>query len=292
MKFKDRSFPYPIILPYNNDYETTTFDINITYEVNSEMNELKIKLISKLDNETLLQLIESNDLSYVVHLEESRTMFREIIKFNENEHTHTIKLDKVRSSIEVVPMIVANNNIDEYWSSDQSSYFMGSKFEIEKNSIVGFGNPKEIEVLKDLDDLQHVGSIFIVTPDRKIKSIYKIEYQERYISINISEKDYEIYNSLSNIYRLSNSQENKILLSIFVLPVFVEVLNLIKTNGINFDNKVWYKSIVKAYENKDIKFEEELKKETFDSYQYAQIIFNDIISESVNKLYQIRSEDL
>ena len=47
------------------------------------------------------------------------------------------------------------------------------------------------------------------------------------------EVDYKIYNGLVNSYKLTGNRENFILMSLIIIPSFVEALNIMRNDDLN-----------------------------------------------------------
>ncbi len=288
MKFKDKIFPYPVIKTYKDDYLNSTFNCEAIFAESD--NNVTITFNMFLNNETLLDLLANNKISFLIHLEESRTMFRETLRFNETSKTIEIPLDSVNQKVEVVTFLVTNETIENYASDDFSDWYKGSTFDLEENLIIGFGDLFDVDVTKEDDEMKSVGSIFIVVPNPDIKDIFEIEYTDKVISINVSKEIFELYNGLSKTYALYGSPENKILLTVMVLPAFVEILNTLKEGYNNYEDNLWFKSLIRAFEEKKIDIIKEFNDEAFEGYRFAQIIFDDVISESVIRLNYLKNE--
>ncbi len=288
MKFKDKVFPYPVIKTYEDDYVNSTFKCEASYDGDEEKVVITFNMF--LNNERLVELLSQNKISFLVHVEESRTMFRETLRFNEMSKTLEIPLDSVKQTVEVVTFLVTNERIENYSSEDFSDWYKGSTFDFEENLIIGFSDLFDVDVTKEDDEMKSVGSIFIVVPNPKIKDIFEIEYTDKVISINVSNEIFELYNGLSKTYAIYSSPENKILLTVMVLPAFVEILNTLKEGYKNYEDNLWFKSLVKAFKEKEIDIIKEFDEETFEGYKFAQIIFDDVISESVIRLNYLKDE--
>jgi len=282
MRFKDKYFPYPVIRPYYEDFTASTFDIELTQE--TKENDLIIDVKFNLNNDNIIKEIKLNNLHYVVHLEESETMYRHAHITTLDNSQIRVSLDLIRHEIEVTPFIVASNDIKDFKSSDLSAIYDDITIDYDKNNIIGIGSPMRIDVVKENDDIQSVGSIFMVVPSENIKNIFELSLEKERVVIKVSEETYVLYNNLSKSYRMTKSDNNVILLTLMVLPSFVETLNILKTDTKSYENYKWFHALIKAFENKGINIMAEFDKADFDSYKYAQIIFENIIHESINQL--------
>lgn len=288
MKFKDKIFPYPIIKNYNDDYIESVFNSKIEYKEKDNLLILDIDI--EIKDDKLIKLFNENVISLLVHLEESRTMFRESYKFNKLSNTISVNKDFIKNKVEVIIFLVTNEKIENYTSKNLSEWYAGAKFDLTKHLVIGYGGSFEINITKEDDDIKSISSIFVVTPKDEIGKIFEIDYTDTVISINVNNEIYETYARLSMIYALNKSQDNKILLTIMVLPAFVEVLNMLKEGYKNYEDNLWFRSLIKAFKDKNIDLKKEFDNETFEGYKYAQIIFEDIINDSVERLDYLNNE--
>lgn len=290
MRFRDKYFPYPVIKPVEEDFTQSIFNIDISINEDEIVNELVVNCNVYLDNKEIEKEVNKGNLSYVVHIEESETMFRKAYYFNQKKYEIRIPLDDIRSVIEVMSFITVVEPIEQFQTNDLDDIYTGIDIFYDKGNIVGIGSPKRVDITKEDDEIEGVSSIFLVVPDEKIKEVFEMSMDRDRITIKISQKSFELYKNLLGIYKATNNQNNKILLTLMVLPAFVEALNILKVDYSLYENDIWFDSLVDAYKKKSIDLIAGFKEESFDSYRNAQIIFEDVINESLINLYKIETE--
>jgi len=288
MRFKDKYFPYPVIRPFKEDFQESTFDIELSQETID--NTMIIKGSIKMNNNSILREIEHGNVKYALHLEESETMFREIYYFSEQSFEVNVSLDKIRSTVEVVPFIIAVNDIKNFKSDDLIGIFDGLTIDYDANNIIGVGSPMKIDVVKENDDIEAINSIFMVVPNEDITNIFELTLERERIKIKVSEKTFKLYNQMSKNYQITNSNDNIVLLTLMVLPVFIETLNRLKNSSEMCKEYIWYDPLIEAFNKKGIDILNEFEKDNFDAYKNAQIIFEEILSKSINQLKYLSFE--
>src|SRR5690554_6615494 len=154
MKFRDKIFPYPVIKHYEDDYKAAVFRVDAIYAQHDDKLVITFELL--LTDEYLLRLLDKNKISFLIHLEESRTMYRKSFKFNKLTKTVTIPLNKVKSRIEVVSFLVTNETIENFTSDNFSDWYKGINFNLNENLIIGFGDLFDIHVQKEDDEFKSV----------------------------------------------------------------------------------------------------------------------------------------
>ena len=103
------------------------------------------------------------------------------------------------------------------------------------------------------------------------------------------EADFNLYNRLMRQNGLKNRHKD-ILLSNIVMPIMVEVLQILKDSQSLYDEKIWHKSLIKAYQDKGIDIIQAFNSNKFSSYYYAQVIFDAVISKSLNQVEILAEE--
>jgi hypothetical protein len=150
--------------------------------------------------------------------------------------------------------------------------------------MIAISNYNLVEIVKEPDEIKTASSIFIVIPDKsKKEEIIKIDLQEERIVITMPEDDFKLYDRLSRQNRITN-YHREILLSNIVMPVMVEVFQLLKDSEGLYERRIWYKSIVEAYEKKNIDIVSELQKEDFSPLKFSQIIFDNVIQKAMKQV--------
>jgi hypothetical protein len=289
MKFKDKYFPYPVIRKYNDDFLDSTFDIRVKQHTLG--NDLIIDAEVEIDNRDIIEEIKNGNAHYVIHVEESETMYRKIFVSDENIFQFNISLDKVRRELEVASFIVVKNQIKDFYSNDLALIYEGITVEYDRNNIIGIGSSYKLDVKKEDDDIEGVSSIFMIIPDEKIEDTFQLVLDKNRVTLRISNDSFKLYNDLSKSYGMSNSDNNIILMSLIVLPAFVETLNILSKDHESYRDYVWFDSLIEAYMKKNVDLLEEFNKEDFDSYRFAQIIFDDVIHNSLLRLKHITMEE-
>lgn len=279
MIFKDKHFPYPIIKSNEGDFTNSIFKIK---NINNNYDNYNIEF--ELTNDDIYNLIINNKASLVLHLEESETMYRTTYKFNTLKYNFTIPNEKVRRRVELSAFIVMNENINDFYSSDLDLIYNDINISYEKHNIIGYSDSKIIKINKETDDIKNVRSIFSLISDKNIKDIYEVSLMTNSIVIKMNEQDYKNYAFLVNRFNQNESKGNIILLTILIMPSFVQVLNQIHKNTDDYRSYNWFDSLIKAFEKKDVDILNEFKKDNFDAYKHAQIVFDGVISGSIREM--------
>lgn len=291
MRINDKYFPYPVIKEDVEDFNTTTYKINIFYE-ESDGNDLILKFEFVLDNEEIKELIKEKKAKFIVHVEESVTMFREVFEFSETSGKINIPEDKVRHKIELSSFIVAKTELPNFKSNDLNMIYNNIEINYNKFNIIGISQSNEILIQKESDEIKDVSSIFQIVKSEE-ERILKIRLANERIYIEMPNKDYERYNILTHRYRnINKNNSHLILLSLVIIPSFVEALSTIKTDYKAYQDAIWYNSLLKAFDKKNVDIEKMFETNDFNSYELTQIIFENVINDSIKILDEVGNNDL
>ncbi len=284
MKIKDSVFfPHPVLRENNNDYRSSKFETNLSHK--NLVNEYLIKLTLNLDNKELLELIEKNKAKIICHMECSKTKFRDIQKLNLGENEFMIHAGDVDYIVFILPLIIANENIDNYYSKDFNKDYGNDLFKIKKGDILAIGKHFPIIIENERGKLSNIPSIFLInaSTDKYNRSI-SVSLLNNKIEIYVPESVYKIYNK----YR-KNKFYNDIMCSVIILPSLVYVLDKLKEEDgifIEYGEKRWFRVINKKLKEKGIDFEKKELNEK-DTFKLAQDILEYLSSRTIDSLKEL-----
>lgn len=282
MIIRDKYFTYPVIREHPEDYQKSTFKVHV--DSSSDEDNILMRFKFELENEQILQLIKNNKAKFVVHLEEPTTMFREIFAFSTINNEIQISKDKIRMNVELSTFIVVTEDVLDFKSDDLDLIYEGIPISFDKYSIIGVGQSKKIEVNKESDEIKEVSSIFSVIPTEEENTIIKIQLSNERIIIEMPKKEYDIYYRLAHIYRVQGKKDNYILLSLVIIPSFVEALTIIKEDVDSYRNNMWFKPLINAYGKINVDLEKMFKLEKFSAYELTQKIFDRVLNKGLERL--------
>lgn len=282
MKLTDKYFGYPVISPISDDYEGL-FSVDIHTQLDESNQELIIHTNVHLDNKDIKQLVEKGKASIVLHLEESKTCYREIYIINNQTNRLVISVGKFRENIEVSSFVIANEKI-EFEPESVHSFYKMSRIIYEPYQTIGIALPQSIEISKEVDEIKNSSSIFSIIPDKTgLQKYMKVELREERVVIIMPNEDYILYHRLMRQNLVKNNHK-EILLSNIVMPIMVEVLQTLQEQYTIYEDKIWFKSLVAAYKEMSIDILSLFEDNSFSPYYYAQIIFDGVISKSLVQL--------
>ena len=256
MNISERVFPYPVLSSDKDDYKNSIFKASLDYV--QEINSVKITSVFDLENNDIQELVDRNFAEYVLHLECSLTAYRTTIKSSVPFISVDVPYSKVNGKLELLAMIVAKQDIYNYYSEDFSEDFLNLKFDLTKASVLAYDNLADMDFTKNFEEFKKTESIFKI---RKILSDeekkMEVHLDSDYIKILLGQKQYAIFENNSNDPKLQ-----QIFHSMIIFPALVYMFGELKTEGSEeYKNHGWYLSLEKAYKTKGIDFEDEILSE-------------------------------
>lgn len=285
MNINERIFPYPVLSVDKNDYMFSTFNASLEYK--KEINSVTITSVFDLKNKEIQKLLDKNLVEYVLHLECSLTSFRTTIKSFVPFISVDVPYSKVNGKLELLAMIVAKQDIYDFYSEDFAEDFLNVKFNLPKASVLAYDNLPNMEFTKNYEDFKKTESIFrirkiISDEDRKME----VHLDSDKIKILLGQKQYAIFENNANDPRLQ-----QIFHSIVILPSLVYMIGELKMEGgEDYRTHNWYLSLEKAYKNQGKDFEEEILSEKT-AIELAQDIMDFPINKAFTKLTNLMNEE-
>ncbi|MCR5786991.1 MAG: hypothetical protein K6G28_04755 [Acholeplasmatales bacterium] len=292
MHIGKRLFPYPVL---NNNklysqFKSASFSLSYSERTTDEKFILE-DLICELDSEYLLQIISEGKASIVCIVECAGTMFRRPYVIAPNTKNQIlIPLADLNGKYTVSAFVVAKENF-EYICNDFFDDYEGYTFQVEKNDILaiddGFVNSISFDEEKDTKK----SSIFVVIKDKTIDNdTMQIEYDQDKITINLPEKQWNIYDKMKRI-----SQFQDMYFSIMAVPALGYALSCLRNdNGegsvdnLRIDYK-WFSVFADAYKKH---YDKELDDEDFyvkkiNVYTEAQVVLNSPVTKAMDGLFEL-----
>lgn len=280
MKIKETVFfPHPVLRDTNNDYLSSKFETILASK--NLMTKYFINLTIELNNKELLYLIESKKAKIICHIECSRTKFRDILKLNLGENEFAINSGEIEGLVYILPLIIANENIQDYYSKDFNKDYNKMSFNLEKGDILAIGKHFLINIENEIDKLSTVPSIFLIQKSKVFQDYISVGLSNEKIDLYLPDDVFKIYQK----YR-KNKIYNDLMCSVIILPSLMYVLDILKEeddNLISFRERRWFRVIIKKLKEKGIDFEggDLLEKDTF---KVAQDLLDYLNSKSIISL--------
>lgn len=295
MNITNRLFTYPILSDEKDDYKSSIFNVSFKHSRDG-VNSIKLVFDIEMTCSELAWMISSGQAEYVIHLECSSTAYREVLRTVPNHIEHTLRVERINGSLNMVAFVVLKKNISNFTCPDWVDDFSGLTFNLSAGSILAYQNLSGFEITKEYEEFTNAGSIFrIYKRAAESDKPAEINLDSSKIKIGLAEKDYNTYSTYA-----SRTELQPILHSMLVLPALVYVFEELKQDNIEskgmeiYQSKEWFISLEKAYLKRGLNFREAILSEENTSYQLAQEAMELPISKAFDQipiLYEAQEED-
>lgn len=223
MNITKRLYTYPVLSEEKDDYNTSVFDVDFEYKMNS-VNSLQLNFRTSLDNEELKNLILEGKAEYIIHIECSNTAYRTTLNFIMEQISLEIPVGRIYGKLEMIALIVLKNNVNQLINSDWNVDYDGVAFDLAKGSILGYKNLPVLDIVKNYEEFTSASSIFMVykrltTEEKPID----VSLDSSQIRIGLGTQEYDVYSRFCK-----KSQFQPILNSMLVFPALVYVFEELK----------------------------------------------------------------
>ena len=280
MEIKYKLYPYPVLWNKNDDYKIPSeFSAEIKTEENFKNTKLKIKFFLK--DKEIEKLIRENKAEYVVHIEGTRTYFRDFISTRETEITYELKDRDILGKLEINFFILAKQDIRGYRNDNFNEDYSSEAFNLKKGNIIAIADGYRFDIEKNDDELGKISSIFSICKKETVEQTgmtVDMSYEKIRIGLNIT--DYVNYSQLSQ-----NPNKVDSVNSIIIFPALIYIFEQLKKDFTETDytEYKWFR----ALENIFKKNGQELNKELLEneiSIDLAQRVLNYPIERAFNSL--------
>lgn len=255
MNISNRIFTYPVLSDEKDDYVNSKFSTEINYS-KSGVNTLELKVEYHLECEEIQKLIDLDLAEFVLHVECSSTGYRRIFRSEYSNATCHIPISKVNSKVEILSLIVAKKDIENFYSNDFVDDFAGEKFNFRKATIIAYENLPVFELTKNYEEYNKGDSIFLIykiSSDEKEKM--RVHLDAPKIKIGLGGDEHKLYVQLGN-----KPTFQPLFHSMIIFPALVYLFGELKIGDAIEENRLrdWYQSLELAYSNRGINLEEEI----------------------------------
>ena len=145
-----RMLPYPLLAPWTQDYENSSFAVDVPEAVLNNGRQVKVDLVFRLYSDTLRDLIKNDEAGYVVEVSCPRTFVRSTHMTSERD-TLLLDASDYDEEILITPYVVSTRALKAFSSAEHASEWRDHRpdgFSIPTAGILAVGNNTRI-VLED-----------------------------------------------------------------------------------------------------------------------------------------------
>lgn len=281
-----RLFNRPILSTEYEDFTNNTFTSSFNqYSVSGE--ELNLDLSISLENDYFIKLINNYQVGIYIHLENSKTKYREVIPLKCGQNKLSININKLNGNIDALISICALDNFDMI-TEEFASDFIGYSFHIKQGDILGIAEQYSIPLIKDQKEIVNLPSIFSIMPNpsQQVKDM-SFDLTKTKIYIILPKEDFDYFSKLRrNIY-------NDIFYSSLILPALIYTFFFLKEDSFHFEENQdsrWFIAINDICKSKNLILKQD-SIDLIDPIKYSQILLEWPINKTLTSLYKNSGDD-
>lgn len=285
MRIKNRLFPYPTVQKDNGVYTTAKYTTSVTNQVDGS--NCKLLFQASISVPEIQKLIEDDKAAFAFHLECSRTYFRQMVTFKDNNFGIIVDGNKIDRQLEICPLIVATKDVAAFTCSDLSDIYADEDISFAKGDVIAVGEQQVLTIIKDKDALKKLSSIFYVDayPDGNDIKHMTISPDDQQIGILIPKNDAARFSQCKD-----DPKRKHTLFSAFYFPALIAVVDLMKSqDGDAYSESLWYIHLSAKGREKGIGDVDAWQDRT--SFEIAQILFEYPVTRYLKELATASEEE-
>ncbi len=277
------AYPYPVLHEENNDYENSSFNVDI--DIQKAFGELSIKVKFQLDNEDMKSLIDSEDAVYMVHIECPQTSFRKAYRTFQDSDEIVLPTKNLTGKVDIHVFIIAHRDIPHYKNRLLNAWYQDAEIHLEKGNFLAIGKAIEVTLHEEDTELMDLPSIVSIHRDQK-NDFMEVDMHAHNIIISLPANEYDQYASYANTM-LKNT-----ILSLVILPSLTQVFSQVNENRADLEEYTWFQVMDKIFKENNHRFED-VGTESLSALKAAQLVLQKPIKASfteVEKLNTVEDE--
>jgi hypothetical protein len=232
MKFdRNKTFPYPVLRPYSDDYVDVEFQTNVDLSSNGSI--VSAEISYRVSSVELIELIKVGDARFVSIVSCRETYFRDVISTGESQVAKIFDVGNLRGEVKVDSYIVAVKRIPSFSSADINSEFGRTSFAFTSGDVLAQEETAVFFIDRDL--FKPVTSVFDLVKNAEFSDgEWRINLDEDHIQIVISTAMKESIDNARN-----NTSMKVILLNSIYFSAAVHAIQRLKDFGGDYEERKW-----------------------------------------------------
>jgi hypothetical protein len=244
MKFdRSKTFPYPVLRPYSDDYTDVEFQALAEFAITQGAMEVTCTYITS--SEELAEQVTIGKAKYVSVISCRETYFRKVISTVDRSVTISLDPDSLRGEVDVDSYIVAVGAIIGFSSPDINKEFGKSEFDFTPGQILAQEETHCIFVDREL--FKPLSSVFeLVKGDSLVGGEWRVSLDQDHVQIEVSAAMKE---SIDN--SRSSSLSKSVLINSIYFSAVVHAIQRIK-DGDDYGESKWARVIQRQLHNQHL----------------------------------------
>lgn len=203
MSSNNYSYPHPILGNYDDILPELKIKECVESTIISDAENHYYQFILKIEDQTILDLIENNKAQYAIHYKCRDTLFEGVKYGKENIQEVKISRKDVFGKIDFLIFVIATEDFI-YSNPSANPIFMGASFDVHRNEPLVIFPPQWDNLDLTFHVLKHYSSILVPVPDENVEGNDILIKSEEKIEVHISK---EAYAKLQDVNKQENAQE-------------------------------------------------------------------------------------
>lgn len=184
MSLGTRSFPYPVLASFNDDYLNSEFLSNIDLIIESDTGVSKITIAHDLGttSDFLSGLQTAQEVAFYLDVFSKQTLFRQTYEV-EPSGKLSFPNGELFGTVEVTPYLLTKTDITNFVPTGVHTEYRSSQFALKAGDVLGIGTTAIFEVVPDTSSLPELMTVELA-PDLN-PSAYEIDLQGSSILIRV-----------------------------------------------------------------------------------------------------------
>ncbi len=232
MKFdRNKTFPYPVLRPYSDDYIDVEFDANVDFT--SKDGVVTADISYRVSSSELVEQIKIGNAKFVSIVSCRETYFRDVLTSDTKQIVKNFDVGNLRGEVKVDSYIIAVKKIPSFSSPDINPVYGRDSFAFTPGDVLAQDETAVFYIDRDL--FKPVTSVFdLVKNPEYSEGEWRISLDDDHIQIVVSTAMKESIDNARN-----NTNMKVILLNSIYFTAAVHAIQRLKEFGTDYEEKKW-----------------------------------------------------
>ncbi len=232
MKFdRNKTFPYPVLRPFSDDYIDVEFQTNVDFASNDGL--VTADISYRVSSSELIEQIKIGNAKFVSIVSCRETYFRDVLTSDAKQVVKNFDVGNLRGEVKVDSYIIAVKKIPSFSSPDINPEFGRDSFAFTPGDVLAQDETAVFYIDRDL--FKPVTSVFDLVKNP--------EYSEGEWRINLDDDHIQIIVSTAMKESIDNARNSTtmkvILLNSIYFSAAVHAIQRLKEYGSDYEEKKW-----------------------------------------------------
>lgn len=232
MKFdRNKTFPYPVLRPFSDDYVDVEFQTNVDFS--SSEGAVTTDISYRVSSAELIEQVKNGNAKFVSIVSCRETYFREVIASDAKNVVKNFDVGNLRGEVKVDSYIIAVKKIPSFSSPDINIEFGRDSFAFTPGDVLAQDETAVFYIDRDL--FKPVTSVFDLVKNTEFsEGEWRIYLDDDHIQIVVSTAMKESIDNARN-----NTSMKVILLNSIYFSAAVHAIQRLKELGSDHEEKKW-----------------------------------------------------